>query len=66
MYNEKSKIATNKYIREKCDKLTLVFPKGDKERYRTHAASKGVSLNKLIAQLLEADIKAAGGDGSAE
>lgn len=61
MYNEKSKIATNKYMKEKRDKLTLDFPKGYKDRYRLHAANKGLSLNKLIMQLLDADIKASGG-----
>lgn len=57
MYNEKAKQATNKYMREKRDKLTLDFPKGYKERYRTHAASKGISLNRLIMELIEEDIK---------
>lgn len=57
MYNEKSKIATNKYMREKRDKLTLDFPKGCKERYRAHAAKKGLSLNRLIMELLEKDIE---------
>lgn len=66
MYNEKAKIATNKYMREKRDKLTLDFPKGYKERYRLHAANKGVSLNKLIMQLLDEDIKASGGESPPE
>ncbi len=57
MYNEKAKQATNKYMREKRDKLTLDFPKGYKDRYRAHAANKGLSLNRLIMQLLEDDIK---------
>lgn len=62
MYNEKAKQATNKYMREKRDKLTLDFPKGDKEKYRAHAQSKGLSLNRLIINLLEDDIKSGSGD----
>lgn len=65
MYNEKAKQATNKYMREKRDKLTLDFPKGCKDRYRAHATSKGVSLNRLIMQLIEDDIKKSA-DNSAE
>lgn len=57
MYNEVSKKATNKYIKEKRDRLSICFPKGDKEKFRTHAASKGMSLNKLIIELLNEDIE---------
>ena len=56
MYDEKSKVRTMKYLKEKRDKLTLNLPMGDKERYKEHAKSKGKSLTGLIVDLLENDI----------
>lgn len=56
-YDEKAKARTMKYMKKKRDKLTLNLPLGDKERYKTHAESKGKSLTGLIVELLENDIK---------
>ncbi len=57
-YNAKSKERTMRYMKEKRDKLTLNFPLGDKERYKTHAMEKhGKSLTSLVVDLLEKDIK---------
>ncbi len=56
-YDEKAKARTMKYMKEKRDKLTLNLPLGDKERYKAHAESKGMSLTGLIVDLLEKDIK---------
>ena len=56
MYDEKAKERTIKYMSDKRDKLTLNLPKGDKERYRSHAEAKGESLTGLIVKLLEEDI----------
>lgn len=55
-YDEKAKERTIKYMNEKRDKLTLNLPKGDKERYRAHAESKGKSLTGLLVELIEKDI----------
>lgn len=55
-YDEKAKERTIRYMNEKRDKLTLNLPKGDKERYKAHAESKGVSLTALIVDLIEKDI----------
>lgn len=57
-YDEKSKERTMRYIKEKRDNLNLNLPKGDKERYKLHAARRGYkSLTSLIVELLENDIK---------
>lgn len=56
-YDEKSKERTMRYMKEKRDRITVGVPKGDKERYMRYATSKGLSLNKLIVQLLEEEIK---------
>lgn len=56
-YDENSKARTMRYMSENRDKLTLNLPKGDKERYKDYANSKGLSLTALIVELLENDIK---------
>ena len=57
MYDEKAKDRTMRYIKEKREKIGLNLPLGSRERYKTHAASKGMSLTALIVELLEADIE---------
>lgn len=54
-YNEKRKIASMKYNKEKRDSLTLSLPKGKKEEYRAKAESKGLSLTAYIVSLIEND-----------
>lgn len=60
-YDEKAKERTMRYMKEKRDKLTLNLPAGDKNRYKVHAESKGVSLTALIVELLERDISEGAG-----
>lgn len=56
MYNEANKKASMKYMAEKREDLKLNLPKGKKEEYKAYAASKGVSLTKLITDLIEKDM----------
>lgn len=56
MYNEASKKASMKYMAEKREDLKLNLPKGKKEEYKAYATSKGVSLTKLITDLIEKDM----------
>ena len=56
-YDDKAKDRTIRYMKDKRDKLTLNLPKGDKERYKSHAKKQGKSLTALIVELLENDIK---------
>lgn len=56
-YDEKSKVRTMRYMKEKRDSLNLTLPKGSKERYKQYAESKGMSLTALIIELLENDMK---------
>lgn len=56
-YNEKAKERTIKYMNENRDKLTMNLPKGDKDRYKAHAESKGKSLTQLFVELIEEDMK---------
>lgn len=49
----------NEYNKANYDRLTVMLPKGTRQKYRAHAESKGLSLNALIVQLLDKDIKQA-------
>ena len=62
MYNESTKKATIKYMREKRENLNVNLPIGAKDRYKAHAEKRGKSLTALIVDLLERDIKEYSGD----
>lgn len=57
MYDEKAKLRTTRYLKEKRDKLTLNLPLGDKDRYKSYAESKGQSLTSLLVELIEYDMQ---------
>lgn len=57
MYNESSKNATIKYMKENRERLTLNFPLGTKEKLKAYAELKGTSLTQLILSLIEEDMK---------
>ncbi len=59
MYNDVSKKATMKYIKENLEEVRFRVRKGEKERYKAHAERRGKSLTGLIVDLLEQDIKRA-------
>ena len=56
-YKPSQSKAVTKYISKTYDQVSLRIPKGKRERYKTHAEKKGMSLNALIVELLEEDIK---------
>lgn len=56
-YTQAQNKATQKYIKNAYDSFTVRVPKGTREKYNAHAESKGTSLNKLVIELLENDIK---------
>ena len=56
-YSEAQNKATQKYIKNAYDTITTRVPKGMRDVYKAHAESKGTSLNKLIVDLLNKDIK---------
>ena len=57
-YSEAQNKATQKYIQKTYDTITVRVPKGMRERYNAHAESKGISLTKLIIELLNNDMEA--------
>ncbi len=54
---ERNKNAIKKYLAEKTDDIRVRVPKGKKDEYKSHAQSKGMSLNAYIIGLIEADMK---------
>ncbi len=56
MLSDSEKKAVAKY-HAKLDEIKVRVPKGKREIYKNHAESKGKSLNALIVELLEKDMK---------
>ena len=57
MVSEAQKKATSKYISKAYDQVSLRMPKGKREEYKAHAERQGKSLNALIIELLEKDMR---------
>lgn len=55
MQTEAERKAVARY-HAKLDEIKVRVPKGERDKYKNHAESKGKSLNALIVELLEADI----------
>lgn len=51
-YTDASNKAVQKYISKNYDQISIRIPKGDREKYKQFAESKGKSLNAFIIQLL--------------
>lgn len=59
MYNKNSEAkirANNKYNSKTYDRISLVVPKGYKEKIQTYALEHGESINGLINRLIENEI----------
>ena len=55
-YTDAQNKATQKYIKNAYDTITVRMPKGMKDIYKNHADNCGKSLNKLIIDLLDRDM----------
>lgn len=47
----------NEYNKAKYDRLSVMLPKGTRQRYKSYAAAKGMSLNALIVSLLDREMQ---------
>ncbi len=47
----------NKWQAEKCDRISLVVPKGKKEKIKAHAEQQGESLNGFINRAIDETIE---------
>ena len=55
-YTEAQNKATQKYIKNNYDQISIRIPKGKREIYKAHAEAQGKSLNQLIVDLLDKDM----------
>ena len=56
-YSQAQNKATQKYVKNNYDRLQVTCKKGKKEEYAALAAKRGMSLNQLINELLERELK---------
>lgn len=56
-YSEKQNKWTQAYIAKAYDDIKIRVPKGEREKYKAHAEAKGKSLNQLVIELLDSDIR---------
>lgn len=54
--------ANRKYNEKAYDRIALSVKKGDRERIRAHAESKGMSLNGYINDLIKKDMEQGAAD----
>lgn len=54
---ERNKNAIKKYLAEKTDDIRIRVPKGKKDEYKAFAAERGTSLNALICELLDREMR---------
>ena len=53
---EAQKKATVKYMKENLEDIRFRVPKGNKEKIRSHAESKGMSLTAYIKHQIDTDM----------
>lgn len=49
--------ASNKYNAKAYDRLNLVVPKGQRDKIKAHAESKGETLNGYVTRLIREDME---------
>lgn len=54
---EAQKRATIKYMADNLEKIEFRVPKGEKDRIRRYAETKGMSLSAYIKRLIENDME---------
>ena len=60
-YTEAQKEATARYNKKAYDRIDIVVPKGKRENIKAFAASRGVSVNKLINDAIDKAMAEPGG-----
>lgn len=49
--------AVNKYVKNNYDRINVTFPKGQKERLKSHASSHNESVNAFIVRAVNETIE---------
>lgn len=57
MGGKTSSASRNKYNAKAYDRINLTVPKGEKDKIRAHAESRGESVNAFIARAITETIK---------
>lgn len=57
VYNEVSKNATMKYLRENLEQIRFWAPKGYKDKIKAHAAARGMSMAEYLKKLIDEDME---------
>lgn len=60
MSGKTSAKSINKYMTKAYDRINVIVPKGDKDKYKAFAQSQGKSLNGLIIELLNKEMQKEG------
>lgn len=55
--SKKQQACVNRYINKAYERINLTVPKGDKEKIKVYAESKGKSVNGYINDLIQADMR---------
>lgn len=55
-YTEKKRASNEKWNAANLDRISIIVPKGDKDRIKAHAESRGESINKFIGRAIEQQI----------
>lgn len=55
--NKKNIIYKNDFNRNNYDRVGLMLPKGQKDKIKAYAESKGMSMNEYIRQLIVKDME---------
>ena len=51
--SKKQQACVNKYVKENYDRVNVTFPKGKKDVLKTHAESRGESVNAFINRAVD-------------
>ena len=49
--------AVNKYMTKAYDRINLIVPKGDRDRIKAHADTRGESVNSFIKRAINAQMQ---------
>lgn len=60
VYDEKAKIRNIRYLQKSREQVRLTVPKGTNELWKAYASTKGVSMTKLVKDMMDAAIEADG------
>lgn len=55
-YTKASQKAVDRYIHKNYDTFSIRFPKGERDKIKRYAESKGMNMSEYIKKLIDADM----------